>query len=172
MKRHFKAIAGFIFLVSAWMIQSGEIASSSAIQAELKPKVQAQSPTENQDIAVYITRTGSKYHSAGCRYLARSSTKVALKEALAKGLSPCSVCKPPKATSQVPSTKKAVSSVSPAPKTVSPAASGEVTVYVTRTGAKYHRAGCRYLARSSIPMPLKEAAAKYGPCSVCKPPVQ
>jgi len=46
-----------------------------------------------------------------------------------------------------------------------------VTVYVTRTGTKYHRAGCRYLARSQIPMSLKEAAARYGPCSVCKPPV-
>lgn len=44
------------------------------------------------------------------------------------------------------------------------------TVYVTRTGTKYHRAGCRYLARSQIPMPLKDAAARYGPCSVCQPP--
>lgn len=46
----------------------------------------------------------------------------------------------------------------------------KVTVYVTRTGEKYHRAGCRYLARSQIPMALKDAAARYGPCSVCKPP--
>jgi hypothetical protein len=27
-----------------------------------------------------------------------------------------------------------------------------ITVYVTRTGAKYHRDGCRYLSRSKIPM--------------------
>jgi micrococcal nuclease len=44
------------------------------------------------------------------------------------------------------------------------------TVYVTRTGEKYHRAGCRYLARSQIPMSLPDAAARYGPCSVCRPP--
>jgi micrococcal nuclease len=44
------------------------------------------------------------------------------------------------------------------------------TVYATRTGTKYHRAGCRYLARSQIPMSLREAVARYGPCSVCKPP--
>ena len=44
------------------------------------------------------------------------------------------------------------------------------TVYATRTGTKYHRAGCRHLARSQIPLPLKEAAARYGPCSVCSPP--
>jgi cbb3-type cytochrome oxidase cytochrome c subunit len=45
-----------------------------------------------------------------------------------------------------------------------------ITVYVTKTGEKYHRDGCRYLRRSKIPMSLKEAAARYGPCSVCKPP--
>lgn len=45
----------------------------------------------------------------------------------------------------------------------------EVTVYVTRTGAKYHREGCRYL-KSKIPMSLKEAKQRYTPCKVCKPP--
>ena len=47
---------------------------------------------------------------------------------------------------------------------------GDVIVYVTRTGTKYHRASCRYLAKSSIPMPLKEAKQRYTPCSVCNPP--
>lgn len=47
-----------------------------------------------------------------------------------------------------------------------------ITVYVTRTGMKYHRDGCRFLAKSKIPMSLKDAAAKgYEPCKVCKPPV-
>jgi hypothetical protein len=47
----------------------------------------------------------------------------------------------------------------------------EVTVYVTRTGAKYHRAGCQYLRRSMIPVSLSEAKAEgYEPCSVCHPP--
>ncbi len=47
----------------------------------------------------------------------------------------------------------------------------EVTVYVTRTGKKYHRAGCRYLSRSEIPISLKDAEAEgYMPCSVCHPP--
>jgi len=46
-----------------------------------------------------------------------------------------------------------------------------ITVYVTRTGKLYHRDGCRYLRQSKIPMSLAEAAQRYGPCSVCKPPV-
>lgn len=50
--------------------------------------------------------------------------------------------------------------------------SAKLTVYVTRTGEKYHRAGCRFLARSQIPMSLTEAAKRYTPCSVCRPPVQ
>lgn len=46
----------------------------------------------------------------------------------------------------------------------------ELTVYVTRTGSKYHRAGCRYLRQSCIPMKLSEAKKFYEPCSVCNPP--
>ncbi len=43
------------------------------------------------------------------------------------------------------------------------------TVYVTRTGTKYHRAGCRHLRRSSIPISLDEARRSYDPCKVCRP---
>ena len=45
------------------------------------------------------------------------------------------------------------------------------TVYVTKTGKKYHLDGCSSLRSSKIPMEL-EAAAKsgYGPCGRCRPP--
>lgn len=47
----------------------------------------------------------------------------------------------------------------------------EVTVYVTKTGSKYHSAGCQYLRKSQIPMSLSDAkAAGYTPCSKCGPP--
>lgn len=59
----------------------------------------------------------------------------------------------------------------PAPPTNPPSEAQAIVVYVTRTGDRYHRAGCRYLARSQIPMPLTEAAKRYTPCSVCRPPV-
>ncbi len=45
-----------------------------------------------------------------------------------------------------------------------------VTVYVTRTGEKYHRDGCRYLRQSKIPMTLDNARARYDACKVCTPP--
>ncbi len=45
------------------------------------------------------------------------------------------------------------------------------TVYVTRTGKKYHRDGCRYLAASKSAISLKDAKAKgYTACKVCRPP--
>lgn len=46
----------------------------------------------------------------------------------------------------------------------------EATVYITRTGSKYHRAGCRYLSRSQIPISLSDARRYYSPCLVCNPP--
>jgi hypothetical protein len=45
------------------------------------------------------------------------------------------------------------------------------TVYITKTGSKYHSDGCRYLSRSCIPISLSEAKSEgYDPCSVCDPP--
>jgi len=46
-----------------------------------------------------------------------------------------------------------------------------VVVYITRTGTKYHRAGCHHLKHSCIPVTLTEAREQgYSACSVCKPP--
>ena len=45
------------------------------------------------------------------------------------------------------------------------------TVYITRTGAKYHEGYCRYLKSSKIPIELYDAKARgYTPCKVCGPP--
>lgn len=47
---------------------------------------------------------------------------------------------------------------------------GGGTVYITRTGSKYHANGCRYLSRSKIPISKSSARARgYTPCSVCHP---
>lgn len=44
-------------------------------------------------------------------------------------------------------------------------------VYVTRTGAKYHRDGCSSLSKSKIEITIKEAKDQgYGPCKRCRPP--
>ena len=68
------------------------------------------------------------------------------------------------------------SSTAQSTKTASPAiqleraASTERTVYITETGSKYHRSGCRYLSKSKIAIDLSSAKAQgYSPCSVCDP---
>lgn len=44
------------------------------------------------------------------------------------------------------------------------------TVYITKTGAKYHRGDCSYLRQSKIATTKKDAInGGYGACSRCKP---
>jgi micrococcal nuclease len=50
----------------------------------------------NENVTVYITRTGAKYHGAGCSYLRRSSIPISLKDAVQRGYTPCSRCNPPR----------------------------------------------------------------------------
>lgn len=45
----------------------------------------------------------------------------------------------------------------------------ETTVYITKTGSKYHRGNCRYLKQSKIAISLEDAKKNYEPCSVCNP---
>lgn len=46
----------------------------------------------------------------------------------------------------------------------------DVSVYITRTGEKYHRGTCKYLRQSKISIGKKEAVRiGYSACKVCKP---
>jgi len=46
----------------------------------------------------------------------------------------------------------------------------EIIVYVTRTGTRYHRAGCGSLSKTKIAIPLEKARKNYLPCNACHPP--
>jgi micrococcal nuclease len=48
--------------------------------------------------------------------------------------------------------------------------SADEVVYVTKSGTKYHRQGCRALAKSATPIRLAEVGNRYQPCAVCDPP--
>ena len=50
---------------------------------------------ESQQVTVYITNSGTKYHLDGCRHL-KSKIEKTLEEAKALKLEPCKVCNPPK----------------------------------------------------------------------------
>lgn len=49
---------------------------------------------------------------------------------------------------------------------------GSTIVYITKTGAKYHRDGCPSLKKSQIAISLSVAIKQgYEPCKICKPPL-
>ncbi len=136
---------------------------SKSLAAEpVVPTTLRGSQSTEKDSTVYVTRTGSKFHRSNCRYLKYSKTPVTLSEARRR-YTPCSVC--------VPTAYESRSTERPAVRAPPPGEdqTAEQTVYVTRTGKKYHRGGCRYLRSSRIPMKLSAARIRYGPCSVCRP---
>ncbi len=51
--------------------------------------------TYSEDSTVYITKTGSKYHTATCSYLKSSKIPISLSEAAKRGYTPCSRCNAP-----------------------------------------------------------------------------
>jgi micrococcal nuclease len=76
--------------VAPWDYRHGTTTSSTE-SAQPTPKV---APEAQKDVTVYITRTGTKYHKAGCTYLRRSSIPISKKDAIARGFTPCSRCNP------------------------------------------------------------------------------
>lgn len=115
---------------------SGQISQLAAIQ----PIAQAmKSSGQNADVTVYVTKSGAKYHTASCRY-AKAASPMSLKDAVARGLTPCAICKPPtlqeNTSSKIapappkPETKSSVSSSS--------SSSSERTIYTGPRGGKYY----------------------------------
>ena len=124
---------------------------------------------------VYITKSGTKYHTSDCRYLSQSKIAVDLTEAVDRGYLPCSVCGP-----QVKSKANSGGTKMGAYQTKDPSigqtstkqnAVSTQTVYISKSGTKYHQSECGYLKSSKFPITLGEAIDRgYAPCSVCKPP--
>lgn len=53
----------------------------------------AEENTKKKQGIVYITKTGKRFHSEGCRYLRRSKIPIDVKKALDVGYTACKVCK-------------------------------------------------------------------------------
>lgn len=68
-------------------------------------------------------------------------------------------------------TQKPTATPTPRPTaTPVPQAPISYTVYITRTGEKYHSYGCQYLRQSCIAIDKDDAIAQgYSPCSKCNP---
>ena len=51
---------------------------------------------KKEEVIVYVTKTGTKYHVDGCQYLNDSKIPISLEEAELEGYLPCDKCNPPK----------------------------------------------------------------------------
>ena len=71
---------------------SGSSSGSSSSGGSSASVPAAYSSSDDQSETVYITNTGSKYPSAGCRYLKKSQIPISLSEAKRQGYTACSVC--------------------------------------------------------------------------------
>jgi micrococcal nuclease len=67
--------------------------SREDISTPVPQRIASPTPAHEKDEIVYITKTGSKFHRAGCPHL-RSMIATTRGRAIASGYSPCSVCKP------------------------------------------------------------------------------
>jgi micrococcal nuclease len=51
-------------------------------------------PAAEEDLTVYVTNSGRRYHEDGCSSLSRSKIAVTLGDAVRSGYTPCSICTP------------------------------------------------------------------------------
>lgn len=79
--------------VNASLLESLHV---KAVKDEAPSISQSSSVTasDTNELTVYITDTGSKYHRDGCRYLSRSKHAISLSDAQSRGYDACSVCRP------------------------------------------------------------------------------
>lgn len=111
-------------------------------------------PAQTQYVLV---KPGSKlYHQPDCEQLvgAKGVTAMTRSQAEARGLTQDPACDPAK---HPPDEKKKAA---------------PVYVYVQPDGQYYHREHCEKAGASPKRMTLDEAAKKYWPCPVCKPPIR
>ena len=111
------------YYICAFMIVATSIVGLSATKIEAY--------AASGSTTVYTTNTGKCYHSDGCSSLSKSKNKTTLEKAVAKGLTPCSKCKPPR----LDDTSKA----EPKEKKAAPSTSGsDQLVWKSATGSCYH----------------------------------
>lgn len=159
MKKLKKILSQFILIVclSTFIAPNAEVLPNLSIAATAQAA--AYSKETINDVQEALNHAG--YNCGTPDGVVGKNTKTAIRKyQKAKGL---------KVTGAVNNTLIKSLGVTVHKKTSSRTARTEATVYITRTGSKYHRAGCRYLRQSKIAISLSEAKKYYDPCSVCNP---
>ena len=105
---------------------------------------------------VLVTPGSKQYHQPGCEHLVgvKGVTAMTRSQAESRGLTQDPDCDPARHP--------------PGEKRKAPA----IYVYVQPDGKYYHREHCEKAGPSPKRMTLDDAARKYWPCPVCKPPIR
>lgn len=82
-KIHVRAFALVVVLLSAGML-AGEAK---------KDEKKGDKKDDKVEVKVFVTKTGTKYHVQGCKFVDKDSTAIPLAETKGK-YEPCAVCKP------------------------------------------------------------------------------
>ena len=80
--------------VAADKVAAKKVAVDKAVADKAAASSSSTAQSQNNEYTVYITKTGDKYHRAGCRYLSKSQIAISKSDAIGSGYSPCSVCNP------------------------------------------------------------------------------
>lgn len=87
----FVLVLTMLFLVS-WFCTYGELPWSSFGKDTKKQNYENSNLKKVNDFTVYVTKTGSKYHLAGCKYLEESSSPMRFQDAFSEGYRACEYC--------------------------------------------------------------------------------
>lgn len=82
------------FLLIALLVLAVGCSSLPSQQAATRHDPTAQ--TQRNELTVYVTDTGKRYHVSTCRHLRLSKHAISLTEAKRRGYTPCKVCQPPR----------------------------------------------------------------------------
>lgn len=75
--------------------ESNSISILSAVTAGASANVSRSADSENMEATVYVTRTGKKYHRAGCHTIrGHEAVGMTKSDAEAMGKGPCLICNP------------------------------------------------------------------------------
>ena len=91
MPKRWFLIGAILLLAFIWFAPASDHAAKTVDADET-----ISAATDADEVYVYITKTGKKYHRDGCRYLKHSKILITLEDAKARGYEACKVCKPPK----------------------------------------------------------------------------
>lgn len=135
---------------------------------------------DNGSTIVYVTDSGEKYHSAGCRYLSRSQNSITLEDAVNEGYSPCSRCNPPVydgGTVEVPPSTESNENSYTVEDIEEIREKSEAESYWARGATRIvwisdqtiHLPDCPRAGDVYVPMALGDVQKRYTPCDYCKP---